>query len=163
MLKAIILFVIFGVFILFLIIICILKITKQLKEKHQQEIQTKLEQIEELKKNYLFNKIIKTLQYDEKTICSETKCSICLLNYVFNKSKICLTPCNHVFHFYCLKKYIINENKKLCPLCNNDLLSTLKEEDNFYFNVQIIPLDENDNPNNEQNEIEQLKLAELNQ
>ncbi len=110
MVKAIILLVIVGIFIIFIIIMCVIKILKQLKENHQTNNQVNI-QLEELKKNYLFNEIIKKINYNETIICNDNKCSICLQNYINNKSIICLTPCNHTFHFYCLKKYIIMKIK----------------------------------------------------
>ena len=155
MLKAIILLIIVGIFVIFLLILCVIKILNQLKKNQQTNNQENL-QLEELKKNYLFNKIIKKIKYNETIICNYKNCSICLQNYIFNKSKICLTPCNHSFHFYCLKKYIIYENKNKCPLCNFDLLSNLTQDDNFFMNVEIIPLDESDNPNKENSEKEKI-------
>ena len=155
MVKAIILLIIVGIFVIFIIIMCVIKILKQLKENHQTNNQVNI-QLEELKKNYLFNEIIKKINYNESIICNDNKCSICLQNYISNKSIICLTPCNHTFHFYCLKKYIIYENKNKCPLCNYDLLSNLTQDENFFNNVEIIPLDENENPNNENNEKEKI-------
>jgi hypothetical protein len=101
-----------------------------------------------LRKNYLFKKIIPFYIYNENNCGNE--CVICLQNFVINYSKICITPCNHIFHFYCLKKFILSTKNLECPLCKNNFFAYInKIKDKDLKKINIVPLDENDNPENE--------------
>ena len=50
-------------------------------------------------------------------------CTICIENFKEKKSKVSVTPCQHVFHFKCLSNWLVNNvmNPK-CPNCNYNLL-----------------------------------------
>jgi len=102
------------------------------------------------KKYFLFQDLMKPAIYEEKKI-KETKeiCAICLQDFVINKSKICKTPCQHIFHFYCIKKYILSSEHCECPLCKFDLLSNLDEDKLNVSNLDLSPINEEDNPINE--------------
>jgi len=94
----------------------------------------------ELKKYYLFQKLMQFTYYKND---KEEICPICLEKFNKNISKICTTPCNHIFHFYCLKKYVFQFNNLNCPLCKKEYL----KDNNFnLYGIRIIPLNENDNP-----------------
>ena len=95
-------------------------------------------------KHYLFQNIINEKIYDE--ILKEDTCSICINKFIINKSKICITPCNHIFHFYCLKKYMLDGKGNKCPNCNFDFLEVFKTIKIKPSTVEIIPIDERDNP-----------------
>jgi hypothetical protein len=58
-----------------------------------------------------------------------TVCTICIEEFIVGKSKVCVTPCQHVFHFKCLKEWLMNNvlNPK-CPNCNFNLLPEDKNE-----------------------------------
>jgi len=104
----------------------------------------------ELKKYYLFQKL---MQYKYYKNDKEEICPICLEKFNKNISKICTTPCNHIFHFYCLKKYVFQFNNLTCPLCKKEYL----KDNNFnLYGIRIIPLNESDNPIYEINKLKQL-------
>jgi hypothetical protein len=104
----------------------------------------------ELKVNYLFQNNMKPEIYSERFGKDEKECTICLNKFILNKSKIVLTPCHHFFHFYCLKKYLLDGKGKKCPNCNSDFFETFNSIQLIPSKIKIIPLDEKDNPNNEQ-------------
>ena len=56
-------------------------------------------------------------------------CTICIEEYKEGKSKVCFTPCQHVFHYKCLKDWLMKNllNPK-CPNCNYNLLKEDKNE-----------------------------------
>ena len=109
--------------------------------------------INTLKKHYLFQKILdcNTYSSDEEEICP-----ICIQKFNKQISKVCKTPCQHIFHFYCLKKYVFESNNNICfscPLCKKEYL----EENNINLEgIRDIPLDENDNPIYENEKIENI-------
>ena len=56
-------------------------------------------------------------------------CTICIEEYKEGKSKVCITPCQHVFHFNCLKDWLLkNVLTPKCPNCNYNLLQEEKNE-----------------------------------
>ena len=109
-----------------------------------------------LKKNYLFQKIMPIYIYNQN---NQNECVICLQKFIFNHSKICITPCKHIFHFYCLKKFILSTKNIECPLCkynfNNDIKNINEKE---LKKIKIVPLNENDNPEKEYHIMDKLVL-----
>jgi cell division protein FtsL len=97
-------------------------------------------------KHYLFQNIIKEKICDE--VLKEDTCSIGINKFILNKSKICVTPCNHIFHFYCLKKYMLDGKGNKCPNCNFNFLEIFNTIKINPSTVEIIPIDEKDNPIN---------------
>ena len=73
----------------------------------------------------LFDTKLKMRKYLKKdNINVTTACSICLEEFIENKSEVSITPCMHIFHYKCLHNWLFMENSKcLCPYCNNNLLS----------------------------------------
>lgn len=56
-------------------------------------------------------------------------CTICIEEFKEGKSKVCITPCQHVFHFKCLKDWLMkNVLTPKCPNCNYNLLQEEKNE-----------------------------------
>ena len=111
----------------------------------------------ELKKHFLFQKLMKPSYYKTNEKNEEEVCPICLQKFNVNISKICITPCKHIFHFYCLKKFVFEFNNFNCPYCKKEYLPSKK------FNLQdirIIPLNEEDNPINE---LKNIKFDEKNE
>jgi hypothetical protein len=109
-----------------------------------------------LKKNYLFQKIMSCYIYNKNI---QNECVICLQKFIFNYSKICKTPCNHIFHFYCLKKFILSTKNIECPLCKYNFNKHLKKiKDKELLKIKIIPLNENDNPEKEYHLIDKLVI-----
>jgi hypothetical protein len=98
--------------------------------------------------HFLFQNIMKPEIFSERFKFTEKNCSICLLDFILGKSKICITNCHHIFHFYCLKKYVLQKKGKKCPICNNNFFEIFKNIKIEEKNIKIIPLDENDNPFN---------------
>ena len=76
----------------------------------------------------LFKTKLKKRKYLKKDNVNETTaCSICLEEFVENKSIVCITLCKHVFHYDCLHNWLFTENSNShCPYCNYDLLSDKK-------------------------------------
>ena len=104
----------------------------------------------EVEVNYLFQNLMKPEIYTEKFGNEEKSCPICSNIFKLNKSKIVLTLCHHFFHFYCLKKYLLEGKGKKCLNCNRDFFETFNSIQIDSSRINIIPLDEKDNPNNEQ-------------
>ena len=81
------------------------------------------EKIDFLLKNTLapkkFNK-----KYGEK---DGFTCTICIENFRVGKSRVCITPCQHVFHYKCLSNWLLKNflNPK-CPNCNYNLIKDVK-------------------------------------
>ena len=114
-----------------LAIICILIIVPYLiyshikKKKINEEIQRELEKErnkkEEIFQNIFKNILIKTELSSNDVIKNYPQCSICLQTFIL-KSSICITPCDHVFHYDCLKKFALTKKDDIstlkCPLCN---------------------------------------------
>ena len=134
-----------------LIIISFIYLYKKLKEFLKKSKDKKLMKLH--RKHLLFQQIIIPTIYESD---DEEVCAICLQNLKKNKSKVCITKCKHVFHFYCLKKYVLNSDKNICPLCKEDLFKDTKFDIELLAiaNAPIIPLDEKDNPINELNQEE---------
>ena len=109
---------------------------------------------EKKKKIYLFQNIITTLKYNDEYEKFGNQCSICLEKYG-EKKKICLTECNHIFHFKCLRKFILESKFSLCPLCKFDLVKNLKEKNINFNNIIIneLSLDDEEEENPENNNI----------
>ena len=138
-----------------LIIISFIYLYKKLKEFLKKSKDKKLMKLH--RKHLLFQQIIIPTIYESD---DEEVCAICLQNLKKNKSKVCITKCKHVFHFYCLKKYVLNSDKNICPLCKEDLFKDTKFDIELLAiaNAPIIPLDEKDNPINELNQ-EEIKAG----
>ena len=67
-------------------------------------------------------------------------CTICLENYIDQKSLICLTPCNHIFHYDCIKKWSLNNTGLFkCPNCNFDFTKekVSNKPNNLHNNINI--------------------------
>ena len=89
---------------------------EMIKEKRKRQI------------NQLFSTELKPIRYSEDVGKYNVSCSICLEDYT-SKSLVCVTKCNHVFHYDCLKKFF-DENilEPRCPNCNNHLLPDLSAD-----------------------------------
>ena len=143
-----ILIIVLSSVVLFLIIIVL-----YIKFCYGKRINSKIQK-DLLKKNYLFQKIMPCYIYNKNI---QNECVICLQKFIFNYSKICKTPCNHIFHFYCLKKFILSTKNIECPLCKYNFNKHLKKiKDKELLKIKIIPLNENDNPEKEYHLIEKL-------
>ena len=82
-------------------------------------------EVKKNKLNELFKNKLKKIKYLKKLNVNETTaCSICLEEFVENKSLVCITPCLHIFHYDCLYNWLFSDNSNCqCPYCNYDLLS----------------------------------------
>ena len=82
-------------------------------------------EVKKNKLNDLFKTKLKKIKYLKKLNVNETTaCSICLEEFIENKSLVCITPCLHIFHYDCLYNWLFSENSNCqCPYCNYDLLS----------------------------------------
>lgn len=100
-------------------------------------------QIENKKKiEMLFNTKLYPLKYTKKMLeFKNTSCSICLENFIEEKSIISLTPCEHIFHYHCLKKWAEENNEQFkCPNCNHDFM-----KDNEPITIKIAKKDVKNN------------------
>ena len=120
-----------------------------LENINNNNINNKREMINIIKKHFLFQNFITPEFFIEKLKFYDNLCSICLNAFKEKQSKICITQCHHIFHFYCLKKSILENNGRRCPNCNYDLFGIFDKIKFNYNMVKIIPLDEKDNPLNE--------------
>ena len=63
-------------------------------------------------------------------------CTICIEDFIENKSKVSITPCKHVFHYKCLTNWLVQNFKNpKCPNCNYNLVSDI---DNKNGGIQTI-------------------------
>ena len=104
-----------------------------------------------IKKYYLFQNELKWVFYNDKLKKFGEKCTICLENFDKKKSKVCLTPCNHIFHFSCLRNYIFISGDVFCPNCKFDFFSIFNNKNIDYNSFQVkeeLLFDSVDNINN---------------
>ena len=145
-----ILIIVLSSLIIFIIIIVI-----YIKCCYRKNINSKIQK-DLLKKNYLFQKIMPIYIYNQNI---QNECVICLQKFIINCSKICKTPCKHVFHFYCLKKFILSTKNIECPLCKYNFNKHIQKiKDKELLKIKIIPLNENDNPEKEYHLIDKLVI-----
>ena len=76
------------------------------------------------KLTYLFTKEIKPFNFSLEKPILDDNCPVCLEKFDIKK-QICITPCNHYYHYFCLSKYAFNSKDTLCPLCKFNYLSIL--------------------------------------
>jgi hypothetical protein len=68
---------------------------------------------------YILKESFIECQYNKGILHYGTNCTICLDIFVLNKSKVLITPCQHMFHYKCLKDWLYkNKNHTICPNCN---------------------------------------------
>ena len=108
---------------------------------NRHEININKEKENKRKIDILFISILFPIKYSKEIFQdNNTSCSICLENYIDQKSLISLTPCNHIFHFKCLKKWSLkNRTCFRCPNCNYNFI---QKKD---LNNPIISNNNNDN------------------
>lgn len=132
----------FIFFIFFISILVVLYIKVILKEKRKKQLLNKY------KKHYFLQEIIKPSIYKNNILIQDgvDLCPICLQNLLSEISKIFITNCKHVFHFYCFKKYILSSSLCECPICKFNFYSFIDEKKIDIEQLKPIKLDENDNP-----------------
>ena len=116
----------------------------------------------EIKKkvNYESLKVLKNCTFEENLIHKyESNCTICFEPFIVGKTKISITPCEHIFHMECIKKWIESNgfnpycpNCKYCFIKNNDDINSpslmiIRRDTNRINNLRI-----NSNRNLENNE-----------
>jgi hypothetical protein len=149
-------FIIFIFFILIFFAILYIKVIIKNERKKKSLIK--------YKKNYFLQEIVKPIIYKNNNLIQEgvDLCPICLQNFLSNTSKIFITSCKHIFHFYCFKKYILSSSQCECPICKFNFFSDIDENKIDIGKLKpIIELDENDNPEFE-NKKQNLMLKENN-
>jgi len=134
----------FIIFIFFILIfLAILYIKVIIKNERKKKLLNKY------KKNYFLQEIVKPIIYKNNYLIQEgvDLCPICLQNFLSDTSKIFITSCKHIFHFYCFKKYILSSSQCECPICKFNFFSNIDENKIDIEKLkQIIELDEKDNP-----------------
>ena len=81
-------------------------------------------------------------------------CTICIEEFKENKSRVSITPCNHVFHYKCLTNWLVkNVKNPKCPNCNFNLVSNIDNKNGGIQTIEVtrshIPdLETQDNNNN---------------
>ena len=129
------------------------------------ELQNRIDPEEKKNKiNELFKKKLKKIKYLKKLNVNETTaCSICLEEFIENKSLVCITPCLHIFHYDCIYNWLFSENSNCqCPYCNYDLLSN-KEPTKRHKKQEINNATEkNDKNENKSNKKEKIPTKEDN-
>ena len=72
-------------------------------------------------------------------------CTICIEEFKENRSKVSITPCNHVFHYKCLTNWLVkNVKNPKCPNCNHNLVSDIDIKNG---GIQTIEVARNPIPN----------------
>lgn len=80
------------------------------------------EKIEQLIKIVLAPKV-----FNKK--CEGDNCTICIEDFIEGKSKVSITPCQHIFHYKCLCKWLRqNVLNPKCPNCNHNLLEYIDNQ-----------------------------------
>ena len=76
------------------------------------------------KKINLSKKALKNDIFSDKLIQKYgNSCSICLEQFIIEKSEISITPCEHIFHMACIHKWIeSNGSNPYCPNCKYDFI-----------------------------------------
>ena len=101
----------------------------------------------EIKKKikYLSEKVLKNEIYSKNFEKYGSTCTICLENFIDEKSQISITPCEHIFHMECIKKWIqSNGFKPYCPNCKHKFI---KDENNSPV-MMIVRTNRNNHNNN---------------
>ena len=101
--------------------------------------------------SYLFTKVLKQTFFSKENTNKYNICPVCLEKYT-EGSEICITPCNHCFHFICIRNYAIMTKNSSCPLCKFDYLSILDGKQIKYEDIEIITLKNNTNDFDKNNE-----------
>ena len=101
--------------------------------------------------SYLFTKVLKPTFFSKENTNKYNICPVCLEKYT-EGSEICITPCNHCFHFICIRNYAIMTKNSNCPICKFDLLKVLDGKKINYENIEIITLKNNTNDFDKNNE-----------
>jgi hypothetical protein len=119
--------------------------------------------INEYKKKYYLQEKVKPTIYKNNNLIQDgiDLCPICLQNFISGVSKIFITNCKHVFHFYCFKKHILFSSNCECPVCKFNFFTFVDEKKINIDKIKPIKLDENDNPEFEINK-QNLLLKENN-
>ena len=172
-------YIIFGIIILF-IFICVIVIyccTKKYNNRYRNLLnrnriiintQQNYEEIQRENNKKIIDTLLSNPSLLGERICVKeferygTNCTICLEELKINIDKVCLTPCNHVFHFKCvsdwLNKNLLELNLK-CPNCNFDLSTMIQNESirnsddrtATSNDMNYIPNNDNQNLNNNNN------------
>ena len=75
-------------------------------------------------------------------------CTICIEEFKEKKSKVSITPCNHIFHYKCLSNWLIkNVINPKCPNCNYNLVKDFDKQK--IEEIQAINVARRNNENNE--------------
>jgi hypothetical protein len=134
-----ILLIILGALIFIILVILAISIIKSKLKKNQRQTPernnnnnapdpeeiAKKEKIKRIEQ--LFETEILPIYYSKELDDKEFNgCTICLQKFRDNVSKICILPCNHIFHYKCLYDWLINNKHWKCPICNLDLTEKVK-------------------------------------
>lgn len=132
----ILLIILAGLILIILIILAISLIKSKYKKRQAQQggrnnNETAPEEVEKKEKIKKIKQLFETQfvpQYYSKELDDKefTGCTICLKKYKNNVSKICILPCNHIFHYKCAYDWLINNQHWKCPICNLDLTDKVK-------------------------------------
>ena len=132
-----------------------------LNRNERNAININQENVKKQKLEFIFYNTLYPMKYSiEIFIDNVTNCSICLENYIDQKSLICLTPCNHIFHYDCLKKWSLNNTRFFrCPNCNYDFTkeNASINRNNFHNNINI-----NDNNINANLNTSEIRASQAN-
>ena len=73
---------------------------------------------------FLFEQILFPKVFDIKNIINNCiNCTICLEIFNDGENDICITPCDHIFHYNCIRKWAEKNKMNLkCPNCKQDLI-----------------------------------------
>ena len=97
-----------------------------------------IEEINKEKLDILFSKKMAEHYYKSEYNQYGGGCSICLENFK-KKSKVSMTPCNHVFHYKCIKDWLYkNVKNPKCPNCNKEVIVDVQSSINEKIDEQQV-------------------------
>ena len=107
-----------------------------------------IEEINKEKLDILFSKKMAEHYYKSEYNQYGGGCSICLENFK-KKSKVSMTPCNHVFHYKCIKDWLYkNVKNPKCPNCNKEVIVDVQSSINEKIDEQQVIQVKKKQPNN---------------
>ena len=101
------------------------------EEEDEETKQQRIENENKLKIDFALKNYLKPKKFLKKYGTKDgNTCTICIDDFKEKKSRVSVTPCNHVFHYKCLSNWLSkNVINPKCPNCNYNLIQDVKDSD----------------------------------